>query len=124
MRLRSIILWTALWALPAATAAAADITGKWQGERQGRNNQTMKVVLDLKAEGSTLTGTMSSFGDRQIPISDGKISGDNLSFTVTIEFNDNKMKFLYTGEVSGDEMRLKSTREGSGRTTEFTVKKI
>jgi hypothetical protein len=124
MRLRSINLWTGVFALLVSTAAAADITGTWQGERQGRNNQTMKVVLDLKAEGSTLTGTMSSFGDRQIPISDGKISGDDISFTVTIEFNDNKMKFLYTGKVSGNEMKLKSTREGSDRTTEFTVKKI
>lgn len=124
MRLRCIVLWTAVFALLVSTAAAADLTGTWEGERQGRNNQTMKVVLNLKAEGSTLTGTMSSFGNRQLPIQDGKISGDDISFTVTVEFNNNKMKFLYTGKVSGNEIKMKATREGSDRTSEFTVKKI
>lgn len=124
MKLRSFVLWTAVLALLAFTATAADVTGRWEGERQGRNNQTMKVVMDLKAEGTTLTGTMSSFGDRQVPISDGKVSGDDISFTVTVEFNGNKMKFLYTGKVSGNEMKMKSTREGSDRTVEFTMKKV
>jgi hypothetical protein len=33
------------------------------------------------------------------------------------------MVMKYTGTISGNEIKLKSQREGSDRTTEFTLKK-
>ena len=38
---------------------AADVTGKWTFEQEGRNG-TQTVTMDLKASGSTLTGLPSS----------------------------------------------------------------
>jgi hypothetical protein len=105
----------------ALGAAAADVTGKWTAQVQGRNGQTREQTFNLKADGDKLTGTVSGRqGD--VAISDGKVSGDNVSFTVKMESNGNTVEQKYTGTVSGDEMKLK--REGGrGAAREMTAKR-
>jgi hypothetical protein len=89
---------------------AADATGKWTGEVQGRNG-TMNVNLNLKADGAKLTGTVGGMnGDTDI--SDGKVDGDNVSFTVVREFNGNQIKQNYKGKLDGDTIHFTVTREG------------
>ena len=109
--------------LLAVTAFAADVTGKWSAEVPGRNGQTRTMAFNLKASGAALTGsTTSPQGDT--PIADGKIDGDNISFTVTREMQGNSVKINYTGVVSGDEIKMKSQRDGAdGRVQEFTAKR-
>ena len=53
-------------------------------------------------------------GQEDAEISDGKIDGDQVSFTQTMEFNGNSMKILYKGTVSGDQINFTRTREGGG----------
>jgi hypothetical protein len=89
---------------------AADATGKWTGEMQGRNG-TMNVSLNLKADGAKLTGTVGGRnGDTDI--SDGKVDGDSVSFTVVREFNGNQIKQNYKGKLDGDTIHFTVTREG------------
>ena len=99
---------------------AADVTGKWSAEMQGCDGQKRVQTFNLKAEGDKLTGTVSSpMGERQIV--DGKVSGDDVSFAVEVEFNGEKRKIQYTGKIVGDELKMKS---GTGeRTREFTAKR-
>jgi hypothetical protein len=40
-----------------------------------------------------------------------------------MEFGGNAVVMKYTGTLSGDELKLKSTREGSDRVTEVTLKR-
>jgi hypothetical protein len=90
---------------------AADATGKWTGETQGRNGNTMTVTLNLKADGAKLTGTVSGRnGDTDI--SDGKVDGDTLTFTVVREFNGNQIKQNYKGKLDGDAIHFSVTMEG------------
>ncbi len=122
MRIRLLTVLCVAALLVTFTAMAADVSGTWTGEQQGRNGP-MTVTLNLKAEGSTLNGTISGRGG-ETAISDGKIDGDNVSFTVTREFNGNTMKMKYSGTVSGSEMKLKVEREGSDQPArELTLKK-
>jgi hypothetical protein len=100
---------------------AADVSGKWTFEQPGRGgNPGRPVTITLKADGSTLTGTMPpggrGGGGDPIAITDGKIDGDNVSFTVKREMNGNTMVTKYEGTVSGDEMKLKITRTGQDGT--------
>jgi len=119
---RSRFTSTILFLLLAAVAAfAADVSGKWVGQVPGRNGQTREVTFTLKADGGTLTGTVSGRqGDVQI--ADGKIDGDNISFTETREFNGNSVKLIYKGKISGDEIKFTREREG-GEPAEFTAKR-
>ncbi len=119
MKFRLILLSCAL----ALAAFAADVTGKWTYEMQGRNG-AMTGTLNLKADGNTLTGTVSGRGG-DIEISDGKIEGDTLSFTVVREFNDRKMVMKYSGTVTADGIKFKVQNEGSDRPArEFVAKKV
>jgi hypothetical protein len=100
---------------------AADVSGKWTFEQPGRGgNPGRPVTITLKADGSTLTGTMPAGGrggaGDPIAISDGKIDGNSISFTVKREMNGNTMVTKYDGVVSGDELKLKITRNGQDGT--------
>jgi len=90
---------------------AADATGKWTAEMQGRNGNTMTVNMNLKADGAKLTGSVSGRnGDTDI--SDGKVEGDDVSFTVVREFNGNQIKQNYKGKLDGDAIHFTVTMEG------------
>jgi hypothetical protein len=109
--------------LLALTALAADVNGKWVAQVPGRGGQTREVTFNFKADGNTLTGTVTTpRGDSEI--SDGKIEGDTISFSQNLEFGGNQVKLLYKGTVSGDEIKFTRSREGGqGRTQEFTAKR-
>jgi hypothetical protein len=112
-----------LLGLLTLTALAADISGKWTAQVPGRGGQTREQTFNLKADGNTLTGTVSGRGG-DMPIADGKIDGDTISFTQTMEFNGNTMKLVYKGTVSGDEIKFSRTRDGGeGQAQEFTAKR-
>jgi len=109
--------------LAAMTAFAADVTGKWVAQVPGRNGQTREVTFNLKVDGASLTGTVSGRGGDN-PIADGKVDGDNISFTQTLEFNGNSVKLIYKGKISGDEIKFTRQREGGeGQGAEFTAKR-
>jgi hypothetical protein len=102
-----------LLGLLALTAMAADVTGKWTAQMPGRNGQTRESTFNFKVDGNTVTGTISGpRGDMEI--SDGKIDGDTITFSQTMEFNGNTMKILYKGTVSGDSINYPRPREGGG----------
>jgi hypothetical protein len=106
----------------AFAALAADVTGKWTAQVPGRQGQTRETTFTLKADGDKLTGSMTGFQGNEIPIADGKVDGDTVSFTTTIERGGNTIKQTYTGKVAGDEIQFK--REGGqGQPREFTAKR-
>jgi hypothetical protein len=106
------------------TAMAADVSGVWKAQMPGRDGETREVTFNFKQSGETLTGTTSGFRGADVQISDGKVSGDEISFTVVREFQGNTMKMLYKGKIVGGEIQFKMQREGSDREREFTAKKV
>ena len=87
--------------LMTVCAFAADVTGKWKATTQGPNGE-MQLTFNLKQDGGTVTGTVESpMGE--MAVSEGKIDGDNISFTVATD----QFKVVHKGTVSGDEMKLK-----------------
>jgi hypothetical protein len=106
-----------------ALAFGADVTGKWTAEVPGRGGTPRTQTFTLKQDGSALTGTASGMQGQENPISEGKVDGDKVSFAVKVEFNGNAFKMTYSGEVKGDEIKMKQTREGSDQVREFTAKK-
>jgi hypothetical protein len=86
----------------AAVAVAADITGRWIGKISTPNGE-FELVYQFQAQGTTLTGSLAT-PNGDIPLQDGKIEGDNVSFTMP--FGNNSI--AYTGTVHGDSMVLTS----------------
>jgi hypothetical protein len=105
--------------LVAAFASAADVDGKWTGTLSV-TGQEVPVTYVFKADGATLTGTLSQ-GGPTIPIKNGKIDGNKISFLLEIQFQGNPMQVNYTGVVSPAEIKL--TGEVQGQSFDYVVKK-
>jgi len=98
----------ALIGLLAAVASAADIDGKWKSEYTTPDGQTRTTTYTFKSDGDKLAGTVSGRqGDTAI--TEGKISGDEISFVVVRNFRGEERKMQYKGKVSGDEIKLTVT---------------
>jgi hypothetical protein len=122
MTTKSLLLAVLMLAF-AWTAIAGDVSGKWTAQVPGRDGQTREQTFQFKQEGDKLTGTATLFQGNELPITDGKVSGDDISFAIKAEFNGNSFQMNYKGKVSGEEIKMTSQREGGNQVREFTAKK-
>ncbi len=116
----------ALLGIFAIAGFAADVTGKWTAEVPGRGGNTQTNTIVLKQDGTKLTGTLDGGRGGPVEITDGKVEGDTVSFTIVRNFNGNEFKQTYKGTVSGSEIKFTRTMEGGqggGQPVEFTAKK-
>jgi hypothetical protein len=115
--MRSLIINSlcALFALGFVSQTQAQdkkVDGTWAWTMPGRNGgPDRKITLKLKTEGDKVTGKILA-PTRQDPaaeteIKDGKLAGDDLSFTVIREGRNGKMTFKYKGKVSADSIKGK-----------------
>ena len=107
-----------------------DPNGTWTWTTPGRNGgPERKSTLKLKTEGDKLTGTLSAPGRggqaSDTAIADAKLKGDEISFTVTREFNNNKVTSKYNGKISGDSIKgkIETERNGNARSTDWEAKR-
>ena len=107
--------------LVAGMAFAAPIDGKWVGEIPGQDGAPMKLNYAFKADGATLTGSTTGPDGKEVALKDGKIDGDNLSFSVTFDMGGQEMKLEFKGVLSGDTLKL--SMDMMGQPMEFTLKK-
>jgi hypothetical protein len=117
--LRRTILSVALFALMAASAFAADISGKWTASfdtQIGVQNYTYV----LKADGEKLTGKAKS-DLAEVEITEGSIKGDDVAFVENTSYQGNALRIEYKGKLSGDELKL--TRKVADFATEDLVAK-
>ena len=60
------------------------------------------ATLNVKSEGGLLTGTQAAEGN-SVPIFDGKVSGDDVTWKVSITYP-MALTLSFTGKVAGDTM--------------------
>ncbi len=102
MNIRKLALALLLFASPAF---AADIDGDWSGSIDTPGG-AMQISYTFKAEQSKLKGSTTAPDGSKIAIADGKIDGNKLSFTLTLDFGAGPTKFVYTGELNGKDLKL------------------
>jgi hypothetical protein len=98
--------------LLAGSAFGADIDGSWSGKITGLD---MQIDFKFKAEGKALTG-FHIINGAETPIQDGKIDGNNISFTVKLDIG----KFDHKGVLSGNQVKM-TYDDGSGQTGEILL---
>jgi hypothetical protein len=91
--------------LSAGWAFAADVDGRWTGSMTTPGGE-VPVTFVFKAEGEKLTGAMIGMGGNEIPIADGKIEGDKISYSVSLDFGGMPLQMLYKGVVTPAEITL------------------
>jgi hypothetical protein len=123
---KKLLFVTTILLVVAFSAFAADVTGKWTYEQQGRGGgDPVKMTITLKADGMTLTGTVpAQMGGRggggggtppaPTEISNGKVDGAKVYFEAKRTTPNGDQITKYEGTVDGDEMKLNITRPGRG----------
>jgi len=106
--------------LIAGSCFAADVDGKWAGTVSTPMGD-IPVGFNLKADGSALSGTTTGPDGAEVKIADGKVDGNNITFSVTFDFGGMPVMIAYKGVVSKDQIKLSA--DFGGMPLEITVKK-
>ena len=104
MRTKILVMAVVVLSFMLSTAWGADITGKWKGTMD-MMGQSMELGFTFKVNGSELTGTSTGPQGEEYAISEGKISGDDLSFVVLVT-GQMEMKINYKGKIVGEDIKL------------------
>jgi len=116
--------------LAAVPALAADVAGKWTGQVPAAQGQAESVITFVfKVDGDNLTGTINNSqqpGD--VELKEGKVTGDDITFSLTRNIGGTDTKVVWKGTIAGEE--IKFTRSvaggagpGAGAVTEMTAKR-
>ena len=106
----------ALSLLSALLVFGGDVTGKWKASFQAQDGPR-EVTFTFKVTDGKVTGTaMGPQGEAQI--TEGKVDGDKISFTV----EGGQFKAVMVGTVSGDDLKL-SGQVGE-RSFEMAAKRV
>lgn len=122
MKMKCVLLSLTMLAL-ALPASAADISGNWKGTAQTPNGPVERTFT-FKVDGNKLTGETSSSMFGQSVIEDGKVDGDNVSFTITVSIQGQDNKLNYKGKVAGDEIKFTVEIPAFSQTVEYTAKRV
>ena len=123
MRVQSVAAALVLTFLSAVSvlAAAQDAAGAWTLSYRTRDGQTLTSTLTVKLDGNKISGTLSS-PRGTVPIDEGTVDGENISFAIIrVGFGDT-IRIDYTGKISGDTMRLRM-KNGAREPVDVTAKR-
>jgi len=102
-----------LFLLFAAAAWAADVTGTWKGDVATPDGNSFSLTYTFKQDVAKLTGTVLSPQGDTLPLDNGKVEGDKISFSVKVDMNGTGAVFSSEGTINGDEIVLKTKAEGA-----------
>jgi hypothetical protein len=120
MRMRALLLGIIGVLLVSSTVLAAPVDGKWTGMLDTPMGP-ISVGFNFKADGAVLAGSSIGPDGAELPIKNGKVDGDKITFSVDIDFGGMAMTLGYTGLVSADQIKM--TIDFMGMPFDFVVKK-
>ena len=122
---RHVIGVAAIVLLAVTSAWAADVAGKWTAKVPGGPGAPeSEVTLVFKVDGETVTGTLNnSVQPGDVAIQEGRISGDDISFSLMRNIGGSDMKVLWKGKISGDEITFTRTAAAGGPPTEIVARR-
>jgi len=105
--------------LCAGVASAAGIDGTWVG-----TVAQSEITFEFKADGSKLTGTLdNAAAPGATQIRDGKVNGEEISFSVVRSLNNAETTVPWTGKLVGDELRLQRGAVAGNAVAEVVAKR-
>ena len=118
LRLFGILAFISL--LPGAKAA--DVSGTWKGTFDFEGS-SVPVTINLKIDGTKVTGTVEGLPTTPTEIHDGALTGDTVSFWVNTDYEGQTYKLVYKGKVAADQISFDFGTEDGSWSSPLTVKK-
>lgn len=94
---------TANTAAPASATAAIDVAGAWTLTVNPPGGGPITRTLTLKQEGNKITGEIT-YASGPVPISEGKLNGNELTFVYVIRYSDNELLITARAKIEGNSM--------------------
>ena len=95
-------------------SAGANVSGDWIATLPGPNNEPVDIGFTLRQQGNNLTGAFHA-DNRDLPIKNGKVSGEEVSWTVTRGRPEGgSMTYEMRGQVKDGRIEGKATTEMEG----------
>ncbi|HLP75423.1 MAG TPA: alpha/beta hydrolase-fold protein, partial [Candidatus Paceibacterota bacterium] len=111
-------------AATAPAAVAGDLTGTWKADFETQRG-LQKYTFTLKQDGTNVTGKAdvdTENGKREVDLKEGKVDGGTVTFVEMMNIQDNDVRIVFTGKISGNE--IKFTRQvGEFGSSEATAKR-
>ena len=125
MKIRPLaILALLIAAVLPASAATSNLVGKWSAEFESPIG-VQKYTYEFKNSGDALTGQATfehSMGKGSVQLKNVKVDGDKVSFSEPLSIEGNEITIVYSGTLSGDELKLART-VGDFGTEQLTAKR-
>ena len=119
MRVSRLTFFFILFGCLTSLLWAADVTGKWTADSE----DGPAWVFSLKSDNGKVTGTMQGSDGKDRPLNEGKLEGDDISFSVESEWQGDPITLIFKGKVSGDEMQLRVDTKDGDWGTDLTAKR-
>lgn len=105
----------------APLSAQSGIAGKWNGEEKAGNG-VVPIVLQLTVKGAAATGSMTTGQNPSTAISDGKVTGNKVSFKTSTFMNGAEVPVFWEGELKNSKLTLmRSVGASRGKMTPLTL---
>jgi len=101
------------WEAKRDTAKTAAASGNWNTALILGDGNRIEGALKLKQDGDKLTGATVR-NENETQIQDGKIAGDEITFTVIRDRDGRKVTAKYKGKITGDTIKGKVESDWSG----------
>src|SRR6185436_1835170 len=95
-------------AVASLSTLAADVTGTWKAEFDTQRG-LQKYTFTLKQDGSSVTGKAN-------------VEGDTVTFVEPLKIQDNDVRIIFTGRISGNEIKF-TRKVGDFGSSEATAKR-
>ncbi|MEW6157759.1 MAG: platelet-activating factor acetylhydrolase IB subunit [Verrucomicrobiota bacterium] len=106
------------------SAASGSLTGEWNVALRNQEGQTFDFTFIAKSENGKITGKFSRDENRWLEIENGKINGNEFSWTVTRDRPDgSKITYAMSGKMESGKLKgvAKAKLDGEEITNEWTA---
>ncbi len=103
-------------------AHADDLSGTWKGtfDYQG---SPVATTVNLKVDGTTITGTVEGLPTSPTDIHEGKLDGDTINFWVNTDYQGNTYKLIFKGTYANGQIDFAFGTEDGSWGTSLSVKR-
>lgn len=115
----TVLCCASLSSLASDSSNAPKIDGLWKWSFIMPDGYKIEPRAKLKREGDTLTGTSRFRSGAPMPIQDGKVDGDTVSWSVVREHDGRKVITRYEGKLKGDTIKGTVSSDWAGETKSY-----
>ena len=101
------------------------LAGKWDVEVTTDDGQSLKSSVKIDVDGDKLKGVATTPDGKEVKLEDGKIAGEEVTFSIKVDFEGTALVAKFKGKLDGDKIKGQVDYDLSGQTgtLDFTAKK-